>query len=149
MGWLDGSNYSGQWVNDMAEGHGRITHADGEYYEGSWSRNKLHGEGTYVKQGSTYTGQWVDSLQHGHGKEEWKDGHTYEGQQVRRGRGLGRRRRLGNRQVSRLGGCSPRAGACLLLLSVVPAHPLDVSSPLQAGLDRPRARKNPGAENHT
>ena len=32
--WRDGAKYEGQWMNDQANGHGRLIHADGDSYTG-------------------------------------------------------------------------------------------------------------------
>lgn len=32
----------------MANGKGRLIHADGDYYEGEWINDKANGKGTYV-----------------------------------------------------------------------------------------------------
>jgi hypothetical protein len=32
--WTDGSFYEGYWKNNMANGKGRLIHADGDVYEG-------------------------------------------------------------------------------------------------------------------
>ena len=34
MIWKDGSKFTGMWHNDMAQGLGRLIHADGDFYEG-------------------------------------------------------------------------------------------------------------------
>nr|CAH8822437.1 unnamed protein product [Trichobilharzia regenti] len=39
--------YTGQWVNDMIDGFGKVEFASGSYYEGNFKENKMHGFGTY------------------------------------------------------------------------------------------------------
>jgi len=34
--WFDGSRYDGYWVENKANGKGRLIHADGDVYEGDW-----------------------------------------------------------------------------------------------------------------
>jgi hypothetical protein len=34
--WPDGSMYEGWWVDNKANGKGRLIHADGDIYDGSW-----------------------------------------------------------------------------------------------------------------
>ena len=46
--WQDGAKYEGYWKNDMANGRGRLIHADGDVYEGFWVNDKAHGKGTYI-----------------------------------------------------------------------------------------------------
>jgi len=41
--WEDGSKYIGEWKNDKANGHGKLSHADGDIYEGNWLNDKAHG----------------------------------------------------------------------------------------------------------
>lgn len=43
----------------MANGKGRLIHADGDTFEGFWVNDKAHGKGIYVhKDGATYEGDW-------------------------------------------------------------------------------------------
>ncbi len=37
--WSDGSIYEGEWQNGMANGKGRLIHADGDCYEGKFIFN--------------------------------------------------------------------------------------------------------------
>lgn len=41
------SVYEGYWEKDMANGRGRLIHADGDVYEGFWKDDKAHGKGMY------------------------------------------------------------------------------------------------------
>ena len=34
--WPDSSRYEGEWVEDKANGKGKLIHADGDIYEGEW-----------------------------------------------------------------------------------------------------------------
>ena len=45
--WPDGSKYEGYWLNDQANGKGRLIHHDGDTYEGNWVNDKADGQGTY------------------------------------------------------------------------------------------------------
>ena len=59
--WKDGSIYEGYWLNDQAEGRGRLIHADGDVYEGDWKDGKQHGKGTYKSaDGGVYEWDWKD-----------------------------------------------------------------------------------------
>jgi hypothetical protein len=52
-----GSVYEGYWKDDMANGRGRLVHADVDYYIGQWLNDKAHGQGTYVHaDGAEYCG---------------------------------------------------------------------------------------------
>lgn len=45
----------------MANGHGRLIHADGDVYEGYWLNDKANGKGTYRHlDGALYEGEWVN-----------------------------------------------------------------------------------------
>lgn len=45
----------------MANGPGRIIHADGEVYEGQFRNDKSHGFGIYLfADGSRYEGEWYE-----------------------------------------------------------------------------------------
>ena len=45
----------------MANGRGRLIHADGDYYEGNWIEDKANGKGRYVHMdGAEYNGEWVN-----------------------------------------------------------------------------------------
>ena len=45
----------------MAEGFGRLVHAEGDIYEGTWKADKANGYGVYTNYGgSRYEGRWVD-----------------------------------------------------------------------------------------
>ena len=36
------------WLNDKANGFGKLFHADGDVYEGEWKDDKANGKGTYT-----------------------------------------------------------------------------------------------------
>ena len=43
----------------MANGYGRLVHAEGDVYEGEWTEDKANGFGVYTHfNGSRYEGQW-------------------------------------------------------------------------------------------
>ena len=43
----------------MANGKGRLIHANGDVYEGHWFNNKAHGLGIFIQiYGTRYTGEW-------------------------------------------------------------------------------------------
>ena len=79
--WADGSHYEGYWVNDKANGKGRLYHADGDIYQGDWKDDKAHGYGVYLHtDGAKYEGNWEQDKQHGMGTETWPDGAKYQGE---------------------------------------------------------------------
>lgn len=45
----------------MANGKGRLIHADGDFYEGEWVDDKASGMGNYVHtNGAYYKGEWLE-----------------------------------------------------------------------------------------
>lgn len=43
----------------MANGKGRLIHADGDCYEGDWKNDRAHGQGEYIHtDGAKYQGEW-------------------------------------------------------------------------------------------
>jgi len=78
--WLDGTRYEGEWVDNMAEGRGRITFANGDVYTGEWHCGSFHGMGTYrASDGTKYVGEWSEDQRHGHGMEITREGVKYAG----------------------------------------------------------------------
>jgi hypothetical protein len=41
MKWMDGTSYTGMWVNDIQNGMGKIVFPDGSYKEGVFENNVL------------------------------------------------------------------------------------------------------------
>ena len=73
--------YEGFWKDNLAEGMGRLIHADGDMYKGNWEKGKASGYGEYIHaDGTKYEGWWVNDKQHEEGKEYWNDGSMYHGQ---------------------------------------------------------------------
>ena len=54
--------YTGEWADDVRNGYGMYTFANGDTYEGEWSKNLRHGQGTYTY---SRTGVKVSILVHG------------------------------------------------------------------------------------
>ena len=48
MKYVDGSEYTGEWKNNMREGMGTQRYANGEVYEGMWHNDKRNGHGNNV-----------------------------------------------------------------------------------------------------
>jgi hypothetical protein len=66
--------------NNMANGWGLLTHADGDTYEGQWLNNQAHGFGTFTSpNGYKYRGEWKLSRKHGISSERFSDLSEYEG----------------------------------------------------------------------
>jgi hypothetical protein len=59
----DGAKYTGQFVDGLREGFGKMEFRCGSSYEGQFLKDKYHGQGTYKwDDGAKYTGQFVDGL---------------------------------------------------------------------------------------
>ena len=81
--WPDGTRYEGNWVDDKAEGEGKIWHNSGDFYKGEWRDDMAWGKGVYKsKDGTTYEGDWIEDKQEGFGVETWVNGTKYEGKFV-------------------------------------------------------------------
>merc|ERR1719235_2514005 len=83
--WLAPSvQYEGQWTNDLQEGQGELSWADGRAYVGQFLAGKFHGQGRMVwnttKGLLVYEGQYVEDAKHGSGRFEWPDGGMYDGE---------------------------------------------------------------------
>lgn len=47
------------WLEDAANGYGRLIHADGDMYVGYWCNDKSSGYGEYYHlDGASYKGEW-------------------------------------------------------------------------------------------
>lgn len=75
----DGSVYTGETIDNIRQGQGRLEFANGEFYDGQFDNDQMNGVGKYVASDLEYEGQWQNGLQNGEGKETWKDGSTYVG----------------------------------------------------------------------
>jgi hypothetical protein len=65
--------YTGDYVEGVKEGVGKITFPNGDKYHGQWKSNKIHGEGTYFyANGDIYSGQWENCKKHGEGAYVYK-----------------------------------------------------------------------------
>ena len=55
-------------MNNLFDGKGKLTFADGRVYEGDFRGGKRDGQGTMVfPNGNKYIGQWANDAQHGVG----------------------------------------------------------------------------------
>jgi len=60
MDWFN--FWTGQWKDDLQDGIGIETWADGSQYEGQYKDTKKSGKGIYTwSDGSKYDGQWSDN----------------------------------------------------------------------------------------
>ena len=76
-----GGVYDGEIKNNLRNGHGTYTWANGNQYVGEWRDNLQHGQGTFTSADSlTYIGNWKDGLKHGHGAITNSSGQQYVGE---------------------------------------------------------------------
>ena len=66
MRYVDGSSYTGKFVNGVRKGYGVLSLPDGSSYEGQWKQDNQHGKGKLVtasgevKEGKWFKGQMLD-----------------------------------------------------------------------------------------
>ena len=79
--WLArGHYYTGQFADDMANGHGTFVWSSGTVYTGEFRDELLHGHGKKVwVHGESYEGEWDGDLMHGHGTFHFANGDVYTG----------------------------------------------------------------------
>lgn len=79
----DGTTYSGDWMNGMRHGLGKIVETNGYMYYGWWEDDMRHGQGEASYQdGSVYDGDWKYDKKYGFGKITRPDGTSYEGEWI-------------------------------------------------------------------
>lgn len=68
---LNRNDFINLFLEDKANGLGKLIHADGDIYEGNWLNDKANGEGVYLhSNGAKYVGQWKDDKQNGKQKRK-------------------------------------------------------------------------------
>ena len=78
--------YSGQVVDGVPSGKGKIVYDNGAVYDGEWVNGMKSGQGTitFAENDSidrvSYTGSWKDDQWDGYGTMTWKSGAIYEGE---------------------------------------------------------------------
>ena len=79
----DGTTYSGDWMNGMRHGLGKIVETNGYMYYGWWEDDMRHGQGeASYPDGSMYDGDWKYDKKYGFGKITRPDGTSYEGEWI-------------------------------------------------------------------
>jgi len=79
--WDDGNVYEGDFVNDKFWGKGKLIHTDGHLYEGDFVNDSFHGKGKLTYANNTfYEGEFLNSKFHGKGKLTLPDGNIYKGE---------------------------------------------------------------------
>jgi hypothetical protein len=78
----EGDVYEGHMVNDLKEGTGKLTYADGRIFQGRFDDDEAV-EGTIkFPDGARYKGQLHNGARHGYGVYHFNDGSVYEGESV-------------------------------------------------------------------
>ncbi|XP_057520202.1 phosphatidylinositol 4-phosphate 5-kinase 6-like [Amaranthus tricolor] len=82
--WNDGCMYVGEWKKGKTTGKGRFIWPSGANYEGEFKKGYMDGKGTFVSSyGDTYRGYWSMNLKHGKGNETYTNGDYYEGEWIK------------------------------------------------------------------
>ena len=78
--FINGDQYTGQYLNGKRHGRGTYKHHNGCHYDGQWDNGLKHGQGalTYPDKGK-FTGEWVAGKRDGYGVYEYKGGDVYSG----------------------------------------------------------------------
>ena len=76
----DGSQYVGEFKDDLFHGQGTYYYTNGDQYVGEWKDNKRHGQGTLTYAYGEYVGEWKGGQFHGQGILTWPDGSKYVGE---------------------------------------------------------------------
>lgn len=72
--------YSGEMVNGLREGKGKLVLENGDIYEGNWKNGKKSGHGIYLfANGIKYNGSWNEDLMDGEGSLIFPDSRKYYG----------------------------------------------------------------------
>ena len=79
MSYKDGSEYIGQWNDNLKNGHGIMKYANGDVYEGEWKNDKRVGYGVLKNSwGDIREGEWKDD-EIGYGILRQSNGDVLEG----------------------------------------------------------------------
>ena len=76
----DGTVYTGEYQNNLPNGHGTQTWLDGSTYVGQFANGQLSGQGTYtLPDGERSSGNWTNGERNGQGTNTLSDGSAYSG----------------------------------------------------------------------
>jgi hypothetical protein len=74
------AGYTGETVNGVRDGKGKLVLENGDIYEGNWKNGKKSGHGIYLYlSGLKYNGNWEDDRMDGAGSLIFPDGSLYYG----------------------------------------------------------------------
>ncbi len=75
MIWDSGVTYEGEWESNRPHGKGKMVWTDGTTYEGDFFENQIQGYGTMTwPSGNSYTGEWLNGERHGTGTQTFYNG---------------------------------------------------------------------------
>ena len=72
--------YTGQIVEGLMHGRGRLTYDENHYYDGDWVKGKRHGRGIYLNNDTKYEGTFDNDRINGVGTCWYPNGNRFEGQ---------------------------------------------------------------------
>eukprot|EP00127_Corallochytrium_limacisporum_P000355 Clim_evm50s11 gene=Clim_evmTU50s11 len=75
----NGTQYTGEWKDDMRHGHGKCVYRNGDVDVGEWEHGLRHGFGTYSKKDGSHSRKYIGE-RCGWGGMTYKDGSVYEGE---------------------------------------------------------------------
>jgi hypothetical protein len=80
LNFSDGSEYVGQWWNDIMDGAGTRRFPNGDVYMGDYVTGKRTGQGRfYFSNGDMYVGRWESDTMMGFGRYYYCSGQRFEG----------------------------------------------------------------------
>lgn len=72
--------YEGEFEDNLTNGTGCYTWANGDTFRGTFMNGKMHGKGLYTwPDGGEYYGDYIDNIKEGYGKYRWPNGRIFEG----------------------------------------------------------------------
>ncbi|XP_040995455.1 phosphatidylinositol 4-phosphate 5-kinase 6-like isoform X2 [Juglans microcarpa x Juglans regia] len=79
--WTDGCMYVGEWQGGKTMGKGKFSWPSGATYDGEFKNGYMDGRGTYKgSSGDKFRGHWVMNMKHGQGTKSFANGDHYEGE---------------------------------------------------------------------
>lgn len=85
MEYATGEVYEGAWLDGAKNGQGTMTYTEDDplgriTYTGEWANDAINGTGTMNLVYGTYQGEWENNMTHGWGTMTMEEGYRYEGE---------------------------------------------------------------------